>query len=93
MEGWIRSKTVRVSVAGEAARIRGAAVSNRRAPVGSDNIHVEIHYPLAGNTSDLASYTVRRVAGRAGESVVQVAAMLAKAGVGKNRGQIMALRA
>ncbi len=83
-----------VIVAGERAGVGSAIVGNRRAEeararVLSHNFQIEIHHALAGDIRRIWAHAVSGVAHRAGESCVDVQRVLAKAGIGKNVGQVV----
>ena len=80
-------------MADQAAGIRRAAVGDRSATVGGDNLGVKIHQAFARNGARLCAHPVGRMARRAGESVLNMAGVFAEAGVIHDLVQVMALGA
>lgn len=75
-----------MTVASQAARIRRPSVGEWRSAIRSDYVEIEIHHALAGNRGLPVSHSVRRVADRAGEAVVNVACVLAETGTAHDTG-------
>src|SRR5579883_1269475 len=87
-------RVVRGIVAGQRASVCGMVIRNGRAVILADYVHIEINQPFAGYAGVHRSHTVRRVAHRAGESVVgNVPPVLRPTRVGNNVVQVVALRA
>lgn len=80
-------------VAGKAAGIRSPGIRDGGRSIGCDDVRVKIDEPLAGDGSAGAAHAVGGVAGRAGETVVQMASMFAEAGICHDLTQVMALSA
>jgi hypothetical protein len=73
-----------MTMACEAARICCALVGNRGTRVGSHDIRVKIHHSFAGDRASLPAHTVCGMAGRAREPIIDVASVLAEAGIREN---------
>ena len=80
-------------MAGQAARISGVTVRDRRSAVRRDNIDVEVDHALAGNVPTGAAHSMRGVAGGAGEAIISVPRMLGEAGVRHDLRQVVTLLA
>src|SRR5271165_3911842 len=81
-------------VADEGAAVGSAVVGDGRVSVGSDYLQVEVDQALAGDVAAAGTHAVRGVAGRAGESGVDMRGVLIPAAVAQHlSGNIMALGA
>lgn len=81
-------------VAGQDARVAAAIVGNRGAVVLSHYVGVKVHEALPGNTRGNRAHSVRRMADRAGKTILRdVVAVLEKTGVCNHIAQAVALGA
>lgn len=80
-------------VTGKAARVARPRIRNGSGSIRSDDVDIEVDEALAGDGPADATHAVRRMAGRARETVVDVPSVFAEAGVRHDLGGIVALHA
>jgi hypothetical protein len=80
-------------VAGQAAGICLPFVRDRACAIGSDDLEVKVHHALSGNRGYWCPHPMGRVAYGAGEAIVYMARVLAKAGIAHDIAQFVTLRA
>jgi hypothetical protein len=80
-------------MAGQTARTGRPAVGDGTLAIRRDHVDVEVHKTLGRNSRHLRASSVRAVAYRAGEAVVDMARVLLEATVGHDAGQVVTLGA